>query len=82
MRNQANIAADDPLAELIKARPVHDSILSNSCLDMMRCWLRNCDDKHKHCLEILDRQLPTRIINVGTGSVAPRLVIFNGQYGQ
>ncbi|KAK3627279.1 hypothetical protein LTR56_013736, partial [Elasticomyces elasticus] len=72
----------DPLANLIGARPVFSSVFDNGCIAMMQKWLKKCNEKHKVCSSDEDRLLPTRVIDVGSPTERPRLVISGGRHGR
>lgn len=49
---------------------------------MMRNWIRKYGNEHSNCPKMTGHSLPTRVIEVGTESTAPRLVISDGQFGE
>ena len=59
---------------------------SKQSLNLVKCWLHDCLEKHRECSELFteDRPLPTRVIDVGGNEKeeAPILVETNGHSGQ
>jgi hypothetical protein len=51
-------------------------------MELLRTWLDRCKDDHSFCPNRSDRLLPTRILDVGSLTETPRLVISEGRHGQ
>uniref|UniRef100_L2G597 Heterokaryon incompatibility protein n=1 Tax=Colletotrichum fructicola (strain Nara gc5) TaxID=1213859 RepID=L2G597_COLFN len=63
------------------ARAIPDSSMSSDSFETARFWMKNCVENHSAC-STPARELPTRIIDVGTISGAPAsLLITNGVSG-
>ncbi|KAH8585613.1 heterokaryon incompatibility protein-domain-containing protein [Bisporella sp. PMI_857] len=74
---------DDDLSDIIPGRPEYsDEVLSATCLGRAKGWLRRCASDHPTCPALIDRQLPTRVVDVGSEENAPRLLLSEGRYGQ
>jgi hypothetical protein len=70
------LVADNPLASIIYARPIHADSSSGDCFNIAFDWLRERRDGHEQC----SKELPTRVIDVGAYGIPPRLII--AQQGQ
>lgn len=58
------------------------TVASEASFLLCRSWLELCTTTHAKCGEIRDRELPTRLIDVGHGKKEPRLVVTKGLKGQ
>jgi hypothetical protein len=76
------LQTDDPLAALVKGRPVNVDVRSTASFDLMVNWLETCQNQHSRCSIIKDQPLPLRVIDVGVASDShPRLFVTNGMAG-
>jgi hypothetical protein len=48
----------------------------------MKDWLSTCQKEHRRCPQQEDSRLPTRVIDVGTSTREPRLVVTGGRSGK
>ncbi|KAK5995646.1 hypothetical protein PT974_04062 [Cladobotryum mycophilum] len=59
----------------ISLRMPPSDALDPACINLLKKWLRTCDDEHTKCQASGPRSLPTRLLDVGdTGNSVPRLV--------
>ncbi|CZR65411.1 uncharacterized protein PAC_15311 [Phialocephala subalpina] len=82
---QEKIFKDDPMANIIKGRPISEHSDSDACKSLLLRWLEECKIKHSQCVWKIDQPLPERVIDIGSSSeltpVDPFLLITNGKTG-
>jgi hypothetical protein len=61
---------------------LESSILSAASLELVRGWLYKCETSHARCPPQSEDILPNRVIEVGTDSKDPRLVVTHGRLGR
>lgn len=72
----------DDLGSLIQTRPTFESVLASGCTGMMRGWLKRCKKEHKTCpKQDVQHELPTRLLDVGSSTSDPFLMVSNGRWG-
>jgi len=49
---------------------------------MLSAWINDCQANHPSCQQIMHPKLPTRVIDVGSGTVQPFLKITHGEVGR
>ncbi|KAH8796277.1 heterokaryon incompatibility protein-domain-containing protein [Hyaloscypha finlandica] len=49
---------------------------------MLSAWINDCQANHPSCQQIMHPKLPTRVIDVGSGTVQPCLKITHGEVGR
>ncbi len=65
-----------------RKRIAHEYPFSDSVVELMKSWLVTCTLNHKSCPAIIENQMPTRLIWVGSDNTTPRLVVTKGLEGR
>ena len=69
------------MLSIISGRPFHQDFTSDSCITMIKSWIKDCLENHGTSCPSVQETLPTRVIDVGNSSREPCLYITNGQIG-
>ncbi|KAK5659453.1 hypothetical protein OQA88_654 [Cercophora sp. LCS_1] len=75
------VQPDDPLASYFPSRPIPSDCLSEESLARLKSWLDKCMSEHRNC-QFHESKLPTRVIDVGSPSTEPRLMLSYGKLGR
>ena len=73
---------DDPAAEYITARRPEWRLDYPGTFDVVRQWMRTCDEEHESCRRTIIPEMPTRALDVGSTQSTPtelKLVETNGE---
>ncbi|KAH0565967.1 hypothetical protein GP486_000635 [Trichoglossum hirsutum] len=70
-----HIDSPSPWPIIGAARGVSLDSSSDECIDLASSWIRECIDNHRNCHHIECTPLPTRVIDVGSDNVEPRLYV-------
>ena len=62
-----------------KMPPVNFPSDSDGCIDLIKCWLKECRQTHE-CADNSAVSLPTRVVDVGGENTMPRLVETSAQH--
>lgn len=67
----------------IVGRPIQSDPGSDECISMIRDWIQECNNSHPRCHQHTSRNLPARLIDVGSADELsePRLVNSDGRQG-
>ncbi|KAL2076233.1 hypothetical protein VTL71DRAFT_1176 [Oculimacula yallundae] len=77
-------ASDSHLAKrnLVHGRPIPKFADSEACIDLIRNWTHECLTDHADLCPVSISPLPTRVIDVGSATVSPRVVVTKGAIGR
>jgi hypothetical protein len=74
-RNLSDDMLGDPAAEVLLTRPPLTDYQSEAALDLILRWTSECVRSHAQCEPICAKPLPRRLIDVGSTSQDPSLVV-------
>jgi Heterokaryon incompatibility protein (HET) len=79
-----HLRTGDPMATLVRGRPINVDVSSEGCFEIAMQWIRKCLETHSRCPLDLENTLPTRVIDVGNPdrSKSPFLFITHGGCGR
>lgn len=72
-----NCSPQTPWLWISRPRRIESDAISNACIQLARSWLNECVSSHAQCGHptfLTGNWLTTRLIDVGDGATAPRLV--------
>jgi hypothetical protein len=73
---------DDPMAQVVWTRPIHNDVDSEAFFRLVDSWIKNCSLEHFKCQKYNNYELPTRVVDVGIDGEEPFLFIADGCQGR